>query len=381
MRQTVGCVAAMLVAVSASAQVEVESGFSTNPGQFMTRVDSVGGVVILYRDATSEDREAVTRIGLDGRRSGPKLSPLADFPDASAVHIWDAAAAPDGTTVLAAVVEYLGGKGLEARHVLLTYDANGKLNRQWEMYPYHHHQVAITADGTVYALGHRLDGPREPYPLMIKYTKEGVVGAEGLLSSECPTGDRVVDASDTDQTQFGFAGERLFVYVGPSREMRWLDADLKPVAATVLGLADVNGVANASMHVRRAAFLSEKAAALELATAFDPSCGRTATKCDVTRAIGVAGLSAASGMTWKTITNAVGCSVGVRRHQRRECHTRRAKRVCSPHFAGCAAPAMTPCSSWPCHFGSCGNSLCQPHALPDESICEGGRLSGDQRAL
>lgn len=300
MRHIVPCLLAMLLAVSASAQVEFASGFSTNPGQFMTRVDSVGGVVILYRDATTVDREAVTRVGLDGRSAGATISPLADFPDARAVHIWDVAGAPDGTAVLAAVVEYLGGKGPKARHVLLTYDAHGKLSQLWDMYPYHHHQVAITADSTVYALGHRLDGPRDPYPLMIKYTKDGVVAAEGLLSSECPTGDKVVDTSDTDQTQFGIAGGLLFVYVGPSREMRWLDADLKPVAAKVLGPLDVNAAAGAAMHVRRAAFLSEKAVALDLATALDPGCGRTAAKCDVKRAIGVADLSA-SGTTWGTM--------------------------------------------------------------------------------
>lgn len=225
-RFLVTALAPLALVVSAVAQVEViESPFPIEPKAALYKWDSVHNQLIFYRDVNDVATPAV-RAYAGGVQAGNSVYPLKDFPGAIGVDLWSVAAAPGGGLVLSAVVQY-GGTNTKA--YVLTYDSAGSLRRLWAIYPYHHHQVAVDRDGSVYAFGHREDrgeGGDEPdYPLLIKYSPAGEVVWETLSRGTFPHDTEiVVTNAQTLEHWFSVVGDSVVLYVSTTRELIQTDA-------------------------------------------------------------------------------------------------------------------------------------------------------------
>jgi hypothetical protein len=122
------------------------------------------------------------------------LKPIRDLSDdsAHAISIWAAAGTPDKGVALATVVSRAGKKGV--RHLILVYDGGGRLRKVWDMFPYHHHALAVDFSGSVYGFGHRVDSAApKAYSLLVKYSPSGGVAAESFSSTLLPPGKSIDD--------------------------------------------------------------------------------------------------------------------------------------------------------------------------------------------
>lgn len=201
-----------------------EAPFTVRPNNYMFKWDPVQNVLIFHRDTTDPLMPTV-RAYADGTRAGTPLLPLKDFPDAKGLDIWNVAATPEGGIILASVLQY---GGINTKHMFLTYDMWGLLKKVWEVYPYHHHQLAVDGEGNAYAFGHREDrgeGADEPdYPLLIKYSPEGKVLWESLPRSQFSYDTEIVGTnSNTGEHALLFAGDVLLLYVATTRELLHFD--------------------------------------------------------------------------------------------------------------------------------------------------------------
>jgi hypothetical protein len=144
-----------------------------------------------------------------------------DFPFAQEIDIWDVAATPEGGILVLGVLHY-GDRRID--HVILRYQPSGFLSKTWHVSPYHHHKLAVDRDGNVFAFGHRIDSPDglegPDYPLLIKYSPDGVVLKEFLDRSLFPLDMDVVSSGE----RFGeplllVTNDSLTLFVAATKEV------------------------------------------------------------------------------------------------------------------------------------------------------------------
>jgi hypothetical protein len=213
-------------------------------GGYFTRWDSVQDRMILYRD-TSIPTAPAARIFSNNGASVP-LFPLKDLVDSRYIDIWNAAATPEGGVVLDTIVGYTP-RNVEPSQVkafFLTYAADGKLLRVWDTEPYHHHAVAVDHEGSIFALGDA--NLSEPYPLLIKYSKDGKVLREFLPSNLFPDGEKVLEVSANGESQMFVSGRDLYLWLPGHQELLNFSLDgvllnRISLAQTLLDLANGRG--------------------------------------------------------------------------------------------------------------------------------------------
>jgi hypothetical protein len=200
-----------------SQQLRVDPSVFDGQGGYFTKWDSVQDRLLLYRN-TSGPVPAARIFKRDG--TSVAMNPVSDLQDARYIDVWDVAATPDGGLVIAAIVGYTTRdvRPPQLKSFILTYDENGHLTRAWDVEPYHHHRIAVDERGSVYALGD--NGSTQPYPLVMKYSKEGKPIGDMLYSTTFTDTDYAIDNgySAGDPRMF-IQGEELVVWISENQEL------------------------------------------------------------------------------------------------------------------------------------------------------------------
>ena len=187
-------------------------------GGYWPKWDPVQARLLLYRNAYDPSVPAARIFSQDGTSVDIYL--LRDLSGSKYIEIWNAAAAPNGGLVLAAIVGYTpkGVKPAELKSFMFTYDGTGTLTKVWDMLPYHDHLLAVDAEGDVFAFGDA-DLPA-PYPLLVKYSPKGKVLRQFLYSSSFNSGDQIVDEpSPNGLNQMFIENQTLYLWVASSEEL------------------------------------------------------------------------------------------------------------------------------------------------------------------
>jgi hypothetical protein len=200
--------------------------------------------LIAYRDVGSPDLPAIRVLSNTG--SNLPISPLKDFPGSAYIDIWDAAGAPNGDIVIAAIIGYgpRHSPTTPLKSMLLTYDQGGTLTKAWNVKPYHYHRVAVDSSGDIFALG---DGGVGDYPLLVKYGASGQVLGGFLSSSSFSTSDAVVNLnSPNGEPELFIRNGRLHVWIAATRQLFVFSLDgvqlsAIPLSAAVQSITDLSG--------------------------------------------------------------------------------------------------------------------------------------------
>ena len=141
----------------------------------------------------------VVRAYVDGHQRGADIEMLKDFPGIQECYIETSTAGPDGTTLIATILNFGNGN---IQQPILTYDSSGKLVKSWDPAPQYVESIAYSEDDdAIFILGGRdlPNGPYAPnYPLLVEYSRDGRVlkgmVPAGALKNAVPPVDRL-DAS------------------------------------------------------------------------------------------------------------------------------------------------------------------------------------------
>src|SRR5271169_6226038 len=108
--------------------------------------------VLFFGGGVIATKETPIRAYANGMQRGSDIEILKDFADIEHVIVNDISAGPNGSTVIAGVLQFKSGI---IRDVILTYESSGALRAIWATEPYYN--VAVVADdyGNVFALGIR----------------------------------------------------------------------------------------------------------------------------------------------------------------------------------------------------------------------------------
>ena len=207
-----------------TAMAETDDGH----GGFFPQWDAAQKKLLLYRDVTTSSFPAARMYGTDG--SEIAVFPVKDLQDAWYADVWAAAATPEGGMVLAAGVGYTapGTQPAEVKTALLTYDRNGKLEKDWEVWPYQFFDVAVDAGGNVFGKGLK-ETDSSDYPLIVKYSTRGKILKEFFPLSLLPEGEATFNGDPNGgRDQMFIAGDKLFVWLARPNELFQfsLDGDL-----------------------------------------------------------------------------------------------------------------------------------------------------------
>jgi hypothetical protein len=184
----------------------------------LSRWDSTNQVLFFTNCGTGH----VVRGYADGRQRGADIDISKDFPGIQECYVDSLTAGPDGTTVIAALLNF--GKNRDIREMILTYDSSGELVKTWDPAP--HYVEAITYskdDDAVFILGGR-DLPNGPYarnyPLLVEYSRDGRV-----LKVMAPAGtlkdgdDSFHPGGEVGQTALRVTKNQIYFYAPTNREV------------------------------------------------------------------------------------------------------------------------------------------------------------------
>jgi hypothetical protein len=228
-------------ATSQQIRFDVKTSPADKAGGYWVKWDAGLQQILCSRDVDEASLPAIRVIDAGAKELA--LYPLRDFPGAEYADVWDAATAPNGDVVIAAIMAYGPRKtAAPVKSLLLTYDKSGTLRAVWDVKPYHHQLVAADASGNVFAFGDK-DSSSHIYPLLVKYSPDGDIVKEFLSTSLFPTKDAVVDSSASHgASQMFISHGKLFLYVSATTE--WLtfslDGDLLSRVSLANALSDVS---------------------------------------------------------------------------------------------------------------------------------------------
>ena len=118
----------------------------------------------------------VVRAYVDGHQRGADIEILKDFPGIQECYVETSTAGPDGTTLIATILNFGNGN---IQQPILTYDSSGKLVKSWDPAPQYVENIAYSEDDdAIFILGERdlPNGPYAPnYPLLVEYSRDGRV--------------------------------------------------------------------------------------------------------------------------------------------------------------------------------------------------------------
>ena len=240
-------VLSVVVAPGSSQEVRLEQPLTARLRTSFGDFDSNRQVLVSYRNSESRDDPSVVAIDLAGRVL-LQATPLKDFPKATKVDVWDAAATSSGVVVAAVIQD-----GRPPRHALLLYGGNGTLEELWQVYPNHIRNLAVDRSDNVYALVDRME-VRPAEHLMVKYSQDGKVAREFLPANLFPKGQRsVIPSGRSGDNQLWIVGDRLMLYMASVEEL--LEFDLEgnlqrrvPLADQLLSLVKEAGGSRAQIR-------------------------------------------------------------------------------------------------------------------------------------
>jgi hypothetical protein len=231
------------------------------------RWDAGHGVVFFGKGLLRKDNRPIHSYA-DGIPRGPGIDLFKDFPHARTIIVDDFAASSDGSSLIAAVLNF-GGSNL--RHVILRYDSAGKLLSELDTEPYYAQAIATDEMGDIFTLGNKLKESKndvQPYPLMIVYDSEGHVVHQGLLSSEFKKGSRAVNQSeDAVDPSLMVRDGKVFIYAPLESEVLICSKD-----STILRRMPLDGILAkirktegfARVTLKNVAFVDENRVVLEI---------------------------------------------------------------------------------------------------------------------
>ena len=165
---------------------------------------------------------SVVRAYTDGRQRGTDIDISKDFPGIQECYVDSLTAGPDGTTVIAALLNF--GKNRDIREMILTYDSSGELLKTWGPAPQYVEAIAYSKDDdAVFILGGRdlPDGPYAPnYPLLVEYGRDGRV-----LKTMVPAGalkdggDSFRQGGEVGQPALRVTKNHVYFYAPTNREV------------------------------------------------------------------------------------------------------------------------------------------------------------------
>jgi hypothetical protein len=198
-----------LLSTQAAAQELKSSGLphwdSTNQVLFFDSC-SMGGVVRAYAD---------------GHQRGADIDITKDFPGIQDCYVERSTAGPDGTTLIAAILNF--GTNANIQEPILTYDSSGKLLKSWDPYPQSVETIAYSKDDDeLFILGERSlpDGPYAPnYPLLVEYSRDGNVQKVMIPAGALKNGGGSFhQGGRVGETTLRVTKDRVYFYAPTDRE-------------------------------------------------------------------------------------------------------------------------------------------------------------------
>ncbi|HUN60729.1 MAG TPA: hypothetical protein VMU53_02010 [Candidatus Sulfotelmatobacter sp.] len=156
---------------------------------------------------------------------GADIDVFKDFPDLQEYYGTSVTAGPNGTTLIATILNF-GDHNV--REVVLTYDSTGQLLKTWDPAPQYVEALAYSKDDdALFVLGSR-NVPNVPdapdYPLLVEYTREGRVLREMVPASTLEArGDSFNQGGETGQPALRVTKNHIFFYAPTNREVVMLD--------------------------------------------------------------------------------------------------------------------------------------------------------------
>lgn len=212
--------------------------------------------VLFFGAGIIPTKERPIRAYANGIQRGSDIEIFKDFPGIEQVIVDDISAGPNGSTVIAGVLQFGSGNN---RDVILTYDSSGALRSTWDAEPYWNVAVVADDNSNVFALGSRSDENERNarYPLLTRYTLDGGVADQGLYSTNFREGSDAIDAIDDNDLMahpvLMLWQDKLLVFAPTANEV--LVCTLSGAIVTrrslrevLLAIARTDNVAEASIH-------------------------------------------------------------------------------------------------------------------------------------
>lgn len=208
--------------------------------------------VLFFGAGIIPTKERSIRAYANGVQRGSDIEIFKDFPSIEQVIVDDISAGPNGSTVIAGVLQFRSGSN---RGVILTYDSSGTLRAIWDIEPYDAVALAADDNGNVFALGGRSeDEPNPRYPLLTRYAPDGGIGDQGLSSVNFREGSGAIDDDDEmAHPTLMLWQDKLLVFAPTANEV--LVCTLSgaiitrtPLREVLLAIAKADKVAQASIH-------------------------------------------------------------------------------------------------------------------------------------
>ena len=170
----------------------------------------------------------MVRAYADGHQRGADIDIIKDFPGIQDCYVERSTAGPDGTTLIAAILNF--GTNANIRQPILIYDSSGKLLKSWDPAPQYVEAIAYSKDDdALFILGARglPDGPYAPnYPLLVQYSRDGNVQKVMLPAGALKNGgDSFHQGSLVGETKLRITKDRVYFYAPTDSEAVITDRD------------------------------------------------------------------------------------------------------------------------------------------------------------
>jgi hypothetical protein len=192
--------------------------------------------VLFYGDG-SPDR--LVRAYAGGHQRGADIDIFKDFAGIQEDYVDSLTAGPDGTTLIAAILNF-GGHNI--RRAVLTYDSSGQLLKTWEPVLQYAEVVAYSKDDdAIFVLGDRYvpDGPDAPdYPLLVEYNRDGRVLKNMIPASTLKdAGNSFSGSGQTGEPALRVTKDHIYFYAPANREA--VMCDRNGVILTYRSIGDI----------------------------------------------------------------------------------------------------------------------------------------------
>jgi hypothetical protein len=192
--------------------------------------------VLFYGDGSPDQ---LVRAYAGGHQRGADIDIFKDFAGIQEDYVDSLTAGPDGTTLIAAILNF-GGHNI--RRVVLTYDSSGQLLKTWEPVPQYAEVIAYSKDDdAIFVLGDRYvpDGPDAPdYPLLVEYNRDGRVLKNMVPASTLKErGDSLSGGSQTGEPALRVTKDHIYFYTPANREAVMCDRN-----GVILGYRSISDV-------------------------------------------------------------------------------------------------------------------------------------------